>query len=299
MSEQEPRIAPEEQEKPQPTTTTTESKKQDKKTKGKPRTGGTDVESVLQAGKHAVPVTTKGAAVLQSMEARGKTGQGTETSKHKEEGGLVPKVQSAAAKGGEVVTQSQEEYASVKAAEEVAKKEGLYTTRREKKEKKKQQQQQPGAGGEEEMVEIWPDKKDVVQLISMVEHAGTLRGISLKKGEAVARLQGAADRGRSCKVPKKVADLLVEATLQRPKDLKTRAEAQMLRMEYGKEKLGEGGKGASSGGGGSTGAKKATPQLVRTFDKLTVDVPMSPVVQPQRPQQMWGGASEGDWEEEG
>jgi len=192
----------------------------------------------------------------------------------------------------------QEEYASGKAEKEVAKKEGLYPTRGEKKKKKKQQQQQPGAGGEEEMVEIWPDKKDVVQLISMVEHAGTLRGVSLKKGGAVARLQGAADRGESCKLPKKVADLLVEATLQRPKDLKTRAEAQMLRMEYGKEKLGVEGKGASGGGGGGTGAKKATLQLVRTFDKLTVE-PMSPVVQPQQPQQMGGGASEGGWEEEG
>jgi len=296
MSEQEPRIAPEEQENQQPTMTT-KSKKEGKKMKGKP-VAGTDVEAVLQAGKHVVPVTTKGAAVLQSMEARGKTGQGTEALRNKEEAGLVPKVQSAAAKGEEVVTQSQEEYAKLKAAEEVAKKEGLYTMRGEKKEKKKQQQQQPGAGGEEEMVEIWPDKKDVVQLISMVEHAGTIKGVSLKKGGAVARLQGAADRGGSCKVPKKVADLLVEATLQRPKDLKTRAEAQMLRMEYGKEKLGEEGKGASGGGGGSTGAKKATPQLVRTFDKLTVDVPMSPVVQPQQLRQMGGGAPEEEWEEE-
>ena len=85
MAEKDPRIAPEEQENPQPTTTT-KAKKQGKKGKGKP-VAGMNVESVQQAGKHAVPVTTKGAAVLQSMEARGKTGQGTEALKHKEEGG--------------------------------------------------------------------------------------------------------------------------------------------------------------------------------------------------------------------
>lgn len=295
MSGQGSRIATEEQE-TQQVTPKAETKQGRKGKKGKP-VAGTDVESVLQAGKHAIPVTTKTAAVLQSMEARGKPGQGTEVLKNKEEAGkefLAPKVQSAAAKGGEVVTESMEEYAKVKAAEEVAKTEGLYTTRGEKK----QQRQQTSHGREEEMVEIWPAKEDVVQLISMVEHAGTLRGISLKKGGAVARLQSAADRGGSCKVPKNVADLLVEATLLRPKDLKTRAEAQMLRMEHGKEQSGTAaGKGTT--GGSSSGLKKTTPMLVRNFDKLTVDVPMSPVVQPQQPQKMGGGASEGGWEEDG
>eukprot|EP00624_Nannochloropsis_granulata_P001270 evm.model.NODE_16159_length_32649_cov_71.425774.2 len=299
MSEQEPRIATEEQENFQPRTTAG-AKKQGKKSKGKP-VAGTDMESVLQAGKHVVPVTAKDAAVLQSMEARGKSGQGTEVLKNKEEGGLVPKVESVAAKEGEIVTQSQEEYAKLEAAKEVARNEGLYTTRGEKKKKKKKEQQQrPSTGGQEDVIEIWPDKKDVVQLISMVERAGTLNGVSLKKGGAVARLQSAADRGESCKVPKKVSDLWVEAKSQRPKDVKTRAEAQMLRMDLGKEKLGGGGNTTSSGGGGgSTATKKATPKLVWTCDKLTVDVPMSPVVQPQQPQQMERGASEGEWEEEG
>ena len=218
--------------------------------------------------------------------------------KKKEEGGLVPKVESVAANEEEVVTQSQEEYSKVEAAKEVAKNEGLYTTRGEKKKKKKEQQQRPSAGGQEEVIEIWPDKKDVVQLISMVERAGTLNGVSLKKGGAVARLQSAADRGESGKVPKNVVDLWLEAKSQGPKDVKTRAEAQMLRIDFGKGKLGEGGKATSSGSeSGSTANKKATPKLVRTFDKLTVDVPVSPVVQPQQPQQMERGASEGEWEE--
>jgi len=300
MSEHELRIATEEQENIQ-SGRTAGAKKQGKKSKAKP-VAATDMESVLQAGKHVVPLTRKDAAVLQSMEAHGKSGQGTKMStKKREEGGLLPKVESVAAKEKEVVTQSLEEYAKLEAAKEVARNEGLYTTRGEKKKKKKkkkkEQQQRPFAGGQEEVLEIWPEKKDVVQLISMVERAGTLNGVSLIKGGAVARLQSAADRGKSCKVPKKVSDLWVEAKSQRPKDIKTRAEAQMLRMDFGKGKLGEGGRATNSGGDGSAAAKKGTPKLVRMFDKLTVDVPTSPVVQPQQPQQVEMRPSEGEWEE--
>ncbi len=106
--------------------------------------GGSDVETLLKE-HHAVPVTTKGAAVLQAMETRelgGGPGQGgSEVLASKAAplpASLAAKVQSAAATTGVFEAQSAEEYIKVKAAEEVAATPGLYETQGERRERQEE-----------------------------------------------------------------------------------------------------------------------------------------------------------------
>ncbi len=228
----------------------------DKKTFVKTPMVGTDVDAVLAAGKHVVPVTVKGAAVLEAMEAKAAASAPHQGGKDEQQS-LVAKVKHAAATSCEFITESNEEYIKIKAAEDVAATEGVYKTQGERHKKGEEQKA--------DLVEIWPMKEDVRQLESMVEHAGSVHGISLRKGGPVARLQSAADRGTSCKVPKKVADLLIDATINRPLDLKMRAEARVTRMEHG------------VAGGAGEQTRKPMPELVRGSDNLfTVNVPVSP-----------------------
>ena len=67
-----------------------------------------------------------------------------------------------------------------------------------------------------------------------------------------------------------MANLLAEAANIRPKDMKTRAEAKITRMERGST-ASAGAAKSSAGRGGTAGG----PQLVRGADHLTVDVPAS------------------------
>lgn len=251
---------------------------------------GTDVEAVLKAGHHAVPISTKGAAVLQSMEARGKKGKGTEALGSKNQNNrtfLAPKMQSAAATTGVFETQSPEEYGKVKISEEVAQEAGLYETRGERR-------QRQAAETPSDLVEVWPRKEDVSQLESMIETAGVIQGVKLQKRGEVAKLQSAADRGASCHVSRKVADLLAEAAEIRPKDMKTRAEAKITRMKRGSTASAGAAAKTSAGRGGAAGG----PQLVRGADHMTVDVTASVPTsnqeqrQQEQQQQQWQPAGQ-------
>lgn len=70
----------------------------------------------------------------------------------------------------------------------------------------------------------------------MVETAagGELEGVRLEKGGDIAKLHSAADKGTSCVVRAKVAELLTKATLERPKDTKDRADQRLARAQAAK-----------------------------------------------------------------
>jgi hypothetical protein len=256
----------------------------EKKNKNINARSGTFAESALQAAK---PEKERTAAEMDSME--GRMASQKDKGSHKEHGNesqnLKQKVQPAAAKGKGVVTGNLKEDEKLKWASDNAS--GEPKTRGKKKKIRQKGEKEASSKVKDKTEEVWPEKEDTMQLVSMVEQAGSIHGISLKRGGAIARLQSAADRGTSCTVSKKVADLLREARTRRPKDIKTRAVAQVIRLEHGKKEEFEGGKisrDASSAGD----KKKAAPTLVRDLNRLAVDVPLSPVVQPQHAQQMGG-----------